>query len=273
MPELAEVETVKRYLEKHILDINIVKFTKFRNNLRYLLDENLADKIEGSKIQNIRRRAKYLIIDLDNKNSMIVHLGMSGRFTIQDKQYLKEKHDHILISLQDGNQLVFNDARRFGMFYTVSTAELDKQPFIRNLGLEPLSDEFNPAYLKHKITGKNKPIKNCIMDNAVVVGVGNIYAAESLFAAGIHPERNAVSLKDTEISNLTDKIKIILQKAIAAGGTTLKDFVSGDNTPGYFKQELAVYGRDSQPCNVCSSPIKTIKQSGRTTFFCSSCQI
>lgn len=273
MPELAEVETVKRYLEKHILDTKIIKFKKFRDNLRYVLDSNLAEKIEKSKIINLRRRAKYLLLDLCNENSIIVHLGMSGRFTIQESNYLKQKHDHIVMWLQDEKQLVLNDTRRFGMFYCVSTNTIDTEPFIKHLGLEPLGKEFNFTYLKDKIKDKNKTIKNCIMDNSIVVGVGNIYATESLFAAKIHPKRSAASLKDNEISILVDKIKIILQKAIIAGGTTLRDFVSGDNTPGYFKQELAVYGRAQEPCNVCSSNIESINQSGRRSFFCPNCQI
>lgn len=273
MPELAEVETVKRYLEKHIIGNKIVKFRNFRDNLRYPLQKNLANTLEGAKIKNIRRRAKYLILDLHNDNSIIIHLGMSGRFTIQPQEYSAKKHDHILMLLDSCKQLIFNDTRRFGMFYAFTTDNIEQQVFIKTLGLEPLNDDFDAAYLKGKIFGKNMPIKSCIMDNRIVVGVGNIYAAESLFAAKIHPQRSASSLNDNEVSILVSKIKEVLQKAIDAGGTTLRDFVSGDNSPGYFKQELNVYDRKNMPCKICATPIESIKQSGRTSFFCTICQL
>lgn len=275
MPELAEVETLKRYLEKHIIDFRVDKFVQYRKNLRHILDANLADKINDATIKKLERRAKYLLIHLSNSNVMIVHLGMSGRFTTQNIDYIPTKHDHIEIYISRPpyeNKLIFNDVRRFGMFYCMHESEISKHKIMQNIGPEPLEDEFNAEYLRKKLKGKKQAIKNSLMDNRVVVGVGNIYAAESLFMTKIHPERPSGNLKKTELDLLTKSIKEVLKKAIEAGGTTLKDFVSGDSSPGYFKQELNVYGRDALPCNICGSLIEKIKQAGRGTFLCPRCQ-
>jgi formamidopyrimidine-DNA glycosylase len=268
MPELAEVETLMRYLKKNILDEEIISFVQNRNNLRYPLSPSLKKDSENSKIIDIERRAKFLNIKLDNHNSIIFHLGMSGRITVKSSDYTSEKHDHILISFVSGNKLIFNDARRFGMVYSCPSDEFDKQDFLKNMGIEPLTDEFDKEYLKSKLSKKQTSIKIAIMDSKTVVGVGNIYAAESLFVSKISPERIASSLTSDESSKLVIAIKSVLNKAIKAGGTTLKDFVNGDNKPGYFKQELNVYDRANKPCYICKEPIKKIKQAGRSSFFC-----
>ena len=272
MPELAEVETLMLYLKKNILNQEIVSFQKNRNNLRYELSPELQKLTENSTIIDIQRRAKFLNIKLSNHNSLVVHLGMSGRLTVQPKGYKTKKHDHIQIVFASGKQLVFNDARRFGMIYGCLSNEFDKQAFLKNMGAEPLMDEFNALYLEKKLKNKHTPIKTAIMDSRIVVGVGNIYAAESLFTSGINPEHIAADLSSAEIARLVDAIKIVLTKAIKAGGTTLRDFVNGDNKPGYFKQELNVYGRAGKPCYFCQSTIEKVKQSGRTSFFCPKCQ-
>ena len=272
MPELAEVETLMRYLKKNILDQKILSFQKNRNNIRYVLASNLQELIENSSIIDVQRRAKFLNIKLSNNNSLVVHLGMSGRLTVQPKTYQIQKHDHVLIGFAGGSQLVFNDVRRFGMIYGCASNEFHKQDFLKNMGIEPLTDEFNASYLQKQLQNKNTPIKTAIMDSRVVVGVGNIYAAESLFASRISPQLIAAKVTKDEAAKLTDAIKLVLTRAIQVGGTTLKDFVSGDNKPGYFKQELNVYDRAGMPCYFCKNPIKKIKQAGRSSFFCPKCQ-
>jgi formamidopyrimidine-DNA glycosylase len=272
MPELPEIETIKCYLEKHIVNRRIKNYSQKRSNIRYELAGDLKYLTEGNKISTLQRRAKYLILDLDNSYSIIVHLGMSGRFILAPSEYELQKHDHIQFILEDGQQLIFNDARRFGMIYCVSSSDVYFGDFFKNLGPEPLLESFNTQYLAKCLKHKRVPVKNAIMDNKIVVGVGNIYASESLFLAKINPARASCSLNLDELKRLVSAIKQILTKAIASGGTTLKDFVSGDNRPGYFKQELACYGRENLPCHRCSMLIKKINQAGRATYFCSKCQ-
>jgi formamidopyrimidine-DNA glycosylase len=272
MPELPEVETVKRSLEKHIVGHRITSFVRFRDSLRYQLDSNLALKTENTTITNIRRIAKYLIIDLSNNHSVIFHLGMSGRLTFKANDYQFQKHDHVALILENNNKLVFNDTRRFGMIYVCPSNELKSQKYLQNIGPEPFDKKFNVEYLFSCFKNKRIPIKSAIMDNKIVVGVGNIYASESLFIAAINPLKPAQDLTKTDINNLIKAIIMVLNKAINAGGTTLRDFLSGDNKPGYFKQELNVYGRKNEACNICNTIISKIVQSGRATYFCSGCQ-
>ncbi|HJD56220.1 MAG TPA: bifunctional DNA-formamidopyrimidine glycosylase/DNA-(apurinic or apyrimidinic site) lyase [Rickettsia endosymbiont of Pyrocoelia pectoralis] len=306
MPELPEVETLKNSLKDKLIGLTITNVDFKRDNLRYKLSPNLAEQITGTNIIDVRRRAKYLIIDFDNivnsapfaykergakpidnrratsddvgefksidyNYSLIVHLGMSGRFTLQPSNYEAKKHDHVVFYLSNNQQLIFNDTRRFGMIYSFKTDALEKD-FFHNLALEPLSDLFDLSYLKSKLTSRKVPIKNLIMDNNIVVGVGNIYASESLYLAKIHPDKLGSNLNDHEIENLISSIKEVLSKAIIAGGTTLKDFVNGDKKPGYFTQQLMVYGKEAQSCLNCSSIIIKTKHSGRSTFYCKICQ-
>ncbi len=271
MPELPEVETLKRCLEQRIVGATINKLDKKRDDIRYKLSDQLESNVELARIVALRRRAKYLLIDLDNYYSIIVHLGMTGRLTLQPSDYRLQTHDHVVISLTTCEKLVFNDPRRFGMIYSMLT-NLAQEKFLLNLGVEPLSNDMSDEYLKTKLLNRSVPIKNLLMDNRIIVGVGNIYASESLFIAKIHPSRLGSSLSNKEISNLVLAIKNVLTKAILAGGTTLKDFVSGDSKPGYFQQELQVYARENQKCLNCEGIIRKIKQSGRTSFYCSICQ-
>lgn len=270
MPELPEVETLKRYLEQNIIYTTITDFNRRRDMIRYKLSDSLESNVKFAKILAVRRRAKYLLIDLDNDYSMIVHLGMTGRLTLQDSEYNATKHDHVIFTLNNAGQLVFNDYRRFGMIYTMLTSSIEEQ-FLQDLGVEPLSGCMSSKYLQQKLN-RNVPIKNLLMDNRIVVGIGNIYASESLFVARILPTRPGNTLSEQDINNLIFAIKDVLTKAISAGGTTLKDFVSGDSKPGYFQQELQVYARENQYCGRCKSIIRKIKQSGRSSFYCSSCQ-
>lgn len=271
MPELPEVETLKRCLEQRIVGATINKLDKRRDNIRYKLSDQLESDVKSARIIALRRRAKYLLIDLDNYYSIIVHLGMTGRLTLQPSDYQLQKHDHVIFSLGTCEKLVFNDSRRFGMIYTGQTKLLEEK-FLVNLGVEPLSEDMSYEYLKIKLLNRSVPIKNLLMDNRIIVGVGNIYASESLFIAKIHPGRLGSSLSNNEISNLLLAIKHVLTKAISAGGTTLKDFVSGDSKPGYFQQELQVYARKNQKCLNCQGIIRKITQSGRASFYCATCQ-
>jgi len=273
MPELAEVETLKRYLASHIIGDKITNYTQRRNNLRYELTKDLASYLINTTIIDITRRAKYLNIYLDNGYVLTFHLGMSGRITIQPENYQLKKHDHIIIGFDSGAQLVFNDARRFGMVYISLSNQLNSQPYLETLGAEPLEDEFDTNYLLKKLLSKKIAIKLALMDSKVVVGVGNIYAAESLFMAKINPLKLSNTLTKKEVCLLVSSVKQVLEKAIKAGGTTLRDFVGVDGKPGYFKQELNVYGRQGLSCYICQHKIEKIKQSGRSTFFCPHCQI
>ena len=272
MPELAEVETLKRYLKKHITGEKIISFTQKRKNLRYPLDKNLKTHAISGKVTDVVRSAKFLSLTLDNSYSIIFHLGMSGRLTIQSKNYQLQKHDHVIIGFQSNRQLVFNDVRRFGMVYSCNSNALARQDFLKSMGQEPLAKEFNTDYLLQKLSSRKSPIKTAIMNSKIVVGVGNIYAAESLFVAKMSPFKRSNTLTILEVDKLVDAIKTVLQKAIKAGGTTLKDFVGGDNKPGYFKQELNVYDREGKWCYICKHPIQKIRQAGRSTYFCVNCQ-
>lgn len=272
MPELPEIETLKNGLQKPLIGQRIVSLEINRPSLRYPLSTDLSLAI-ATKITGLRRRARYLLIDLDNFYSLIIHLGMSGRFTLQNSDYLPQKHDHVIFSLDGQSQLVFNDARRFGMIYIAHT----KDPAItlemfKKFGPEPLSTIFTTKYLKNKLVNRRLPIKNLLLDNQLVVGVGNIYASESLFKACISPLRLSCSLADFELVKLVQSIKDVLRKAILAGGTTLRDFVNGSSQPGLFQQVLSVYGRVGQSCRLCSAVIIKVKQSGRSSFYCPNCQ-
>ncbi|WP_375326825.1 bifunctional DNA-formamidopyrimidine glycosylase/DNA-(apurinic or apyrimidinic site) lyase [Candidatus Tisiphia endosymbiont of Nemotelus uliginosus] len=271
MPELPEVETLKRSLESTLVNNIIDRLEKRRDNIRYRLSNSLEQDVKAAKIIMLRRRAKYLIIDLDNAYSIIIHLGMSGRLSIQSNDYSLQKHDHIIFYLRNDKKLVFNDSRRFGMIYTIRTYLIETQ-FFHNIGLEPLSSNVSVTYLKEKFLKRNMPIKNLLMDNQIMVGIGNIYASESLFLAKIHPCKPSNTLTDEEINRLILAVQQVLTNSIAAGGTTLKDFVNGDNKAGYFQQQLQVYARYKQQCLYCNMIIEKIKQAGRTTFFCSGCQ-
>lgn len=271
MPELPEVETLKNSLKDKLIGFIIETIEFKRENLRYKLSTNLASEISNTIIVNVRRRAKYLIIDFSNDYSLIVHLGMSGRFTLQPSSYEAKKHDHVIFELNEDKKLVFNDTRRFGMIYSFKTNTLEKE-FFNNLAVEPLSNLLTAEYLKSKLAPRKVPIKNLLMDNKIIVGVGNIYASESLYLAKIHPDKLGVDISNDEIENLIKSIREVLTKAITAGGTTLKDFVSGDSKPGYFTQQLMIYGRSGQECFNCSSTIIKSKHSGRATFYCKVCQ-
>ncbi|QLB43403.1 bifunctional DNA-formamidopyrimidine glycosylase/DNA-(apurinic or apyrimidinic site) lyase [Mannheimia pernigra] len=270
MPELPEVETSVRGIEPYLKGQIIKKIIVRQPKLRWLISPELS-QMENAKIDAIERRAKYLIIRTQ-KGDILIHLGMSGSLGILQAYQQKEisKHDHVDLVTQNGTILRYNDPRKFGCWLWIAKAE-DHQ-LLRKLGPEPLSDDFTPDYLFAKSRKKTTACKTFIMTNEVVVGVGNIYACESLFIAGIHPELAAQNLTKKQCERLVSTIKDVLTKAIIQGGTTLKDFIKPDGKPGYFAQVLQVYGRKNEACNDCGKPIQTKVIGQRNTYFCPKCQ-
>lgn len=271
MPELPEVETVCRGIRDSLINNKFTEILIRKNKLRYNIPSNLCDLIVNQQIVDIGRRAKYIIIKLVNNYNLIIHLGMSGRFTIEDCDYELQKHDHLIFKTAD-KFYVYNDIRRFGLIDLIRDEELSTHKYFINLAPEPFSEEFNFNYLKAKLKRKNIPIKVAIMDNNIAVGVGNIYASESLFLSKINPLRPAKDLNDSEIKLLINNILITLQKAIDAGGSSLKDYKKSDGTLGYFQHQFAVYNQDGKNCKQCDELIIKIKQAGRSSFYCPQCQ-
>ncbi|RJX72402.1 bifunctional DNA-formamidopyrimidine glycosylase/DNA-(apurinic or apyrimidinic site) lyase [Vibrio sinensis] len=268
MPELPEVEVSRMGITPHLVGETIQSLTFRTPKLRWDIPQQLK-QLEHQVIRRISRRAKYLIIETD-VGSAIVHLGMSGSLRILDADLTAGKHDHVDIKLTNGKILRYNDPRRFGAWLWCAPGE--NHAVLNNIGPEPLTDEFNAEYMFARAQGKRVTVKQFIMDNKIVVGVGNIYACESLFSAGINPTRAAGQISLVEWLRLVDEIKRVLAKAIQQGGTTLKDFAQADGKPGYFAQELLVYGRAGKPCTICGELIEEQKIGQRNTFFCSQCQ-
>ncbi len=273
MPELPEVETICQGLREKTLQKLIVKvqlITKL--NLRQAIPASIEEKLVGRKIIKVTRRAKYIQIFLDDSLVILIHLGMSGKVLIKDQNYIYQKHDHFTIHLNDGQQIVYNDPRRFGLIDLIQEKELPNSSLLKHLGIEPLEIEFTPQYLANILGGKKQPIKLTIMDNINIVGVGNIYASESLFMSEILPTRPSASLNSEEISLLHQKIIQVLKDAIKQGGSSLKDYASVSGEKGYFQQSFKVYGREKENCSNCNSLIIKIKQAGRASFYCPTCQ-
>jgi len=269
VPELPEVETTRRGIAPYCEGQTVSQVTVRNGSLRWPVPEDLAEQMEGQVIRSVDRRAKYLFLNLDH-GTAIVHLGMSGSLRVITDSTPEQKHDHIDLVLHSGVILRFNDPRRFGCWLWSGSAAT--HPLIANLGPEPLSPEFNGRMLFQLSRGKNTPVKSFIMDSHVVVGVGNIYANEALFKAGIHPRRKAGRTSFDRYQRLVEAIRETLSAAILMGGTTLRDFVNSDGKPGYFAQSLLVYGRSGKPCPECEAPLKEIRMSGRSTVYCSRCQ-
>ncbi|QYJ86075.1 bifunctional DNA-formamidopyrimidine glycosylase/DNA-(apurinic or apyrimidinic site) lyase [Shewanella mesophila] len=269
MPELPEVEVTRQGITPHLIDQQVTGLTVRNPSLRWPVPD-IAQQIVGQTIRNVRRRAKYLLIDTD-AGTTIVHLGMSGSLRILPKTAAIEKHDHIDLEMASGKILRFNDPRRFGAWLWCELPE-EAHPLLSKLGPEPLLAAFNLDYLSQALKGKKKAIKLCLMDNHIVVGVGNIYANEALFAAGIHPQAEAGKVDTERLTILVAEVKQILANAIKQGGTTLKDFTNAEGKPGYFAQKLHVYGRGGETCTQCGNLLSEIKLGQRTTVFCGLCQ-
>ncbi|MDQ7005227.1 MAG: bifunctional DNA-formamidopyrimidine glycosylase/DNA-(apurinic or apyrimidinic site) lyase [Ghiorsea sp.] len=270
MPELPEVETVVTGLKPQLVGKRIVSVRNSGKNLRYPLPD--FSVLFDSPITAIIRRAKYLLFHFKNGQTLLWHLGMTGQFHILDKDEIIAKHEHVALTFNDSSTLRYRDTRRFGYAGICATDKLEQHVWIKKLGVEPLLDDFNGKYLKDKLNTRKTSIKQAIMDNAVVVGVGNIYASESLFRSQINPVKVANSLKNKQYQALVSYIKTVLEEAIEAGGSTISDFVKADGKPGYFAHSFKVYGRANQPCLSCTKPIEKIVLGGRASFFCPQCQ-
>ena len=273
MPELPEVETTRRGIEPHIVGRKVVSVVVRQPLLRWPVSEDLAQCLTGTTIVSVTRRAKYLFIETISGKVMI-HLGMSGSLRIISESVPLEKHDHVDIVFDDGHLLRFRDPRRFGSIFWLpgSKDSGSEHILLDNLGPEPLSSEFCGEYLHDRSGQRRIAVKMFIMNARIVVGVGNIYANEALHLAGIRPDRAANRISRVRYSRLAVVIKEVLTRAIESGGTTLKDFVREDGSPGYFGQSLTVYGRAGQPCLQCQRLLKEIRQGGRSSVFCQSCQ-
>jgi len=270
MPELPEVETSRRGIEPYILNKKVTDVIIRQKQLRWPIPAGLKKQLVNQKIQSVDRRGKYILLR-SSEGTVILHLGMSGSLRILNKSVSAEKHDHFDICFSHNKVLRLRDPRRFGaVLWTKSDPLLHK--LIKNLGPEPLENEFTADYLYEQSRNRKVAIKTFLMNSHIVVGVGNIYANESLFAAGINPKRAACNISLARYRKLVPAIKSILSSAIEQGGTTLKDFINEDGKPGYFQQTLAVYGRDTEGCIHCGNAIKKIAQAQRSTFYCSHCQ-
>ncbi len=283
MPELPEVETVRRGLAPALTHAVIERVTLHREDLRFPFPPHFAKRLKGAKIIAVERRAKYLLFCLDNGDTLLAHLGMSGRFRLEtsrgdaldpglfyDTSQQNQKHDHVIIMFQDGQRLIYNDARRFG-FMELLTQD-DRQARFETMGAEPLSAAFTGKALDQALKGKSMAIKPALLDQCVIAGIGNIYACEALFEAQIDPKTPAKDLKIVQISTLVAGLKMVLRKAIRLGGSTLRDFQGADGKTGDFQNQFKVYDRAGKPCPVCENDIEKFNQSGRTTFWCPHCQ-
>ncbi len=272
MPELPEVETTRRGLLP-LVGKTVRSVTIRHPTLRWPIPQDLPISLPGQTLNNLTRRAKYILCDFGNASSggtLLLHLGMSGRLQLLDCHYPPEKHDHFDIEFTDGSVLRLRDPRRFGAVLWLN--EKNNHILLNKLGPEPLADDFNAAYLHKALSNKTLAIKNAIMDGHVVVGVGNIYASESLFRGGIHPETPAKKITLKQCEKLVIEIKNTLNDALSAGGSSLRDFFGVDGNPGYFQQEYLVYARTGDPCKICTRPIKCIRLGQRSTFYCEKCQ-
>ena len=288
MPELPEVETVLSGLEPVMVDQKIRNAEIRRPDLRWPFPENMSERLTGKTVLRLHRRSKYILCDLDSDETLLIHLGMSGRMTIshagkksedllgnfQYKPPTPAKHDHVILDMQAGTRISFNDARRFGAMDLIDAKNLFDHKLIKSLGPEPLGNEFNTPYLHSKLKGKAAPIKSSLLDQRIVSGLGNIYVCESLWRAGINPKRLSGKVSRKKIDVLVPIIRDVLREAISAGGSSLKDHRQANGDLGYFQHSFAVYGREGKKCNSVNCPelVKRIVQSGRSSFYCAKCQ-
>lgn len=270
MPELPEVETTRRGIEPHILNRRIARLTVRDGRLRWPVTAAMPDQLQDQKILATQRRSKYLLLQLE-RGVLIIHLGMSGSLRVLLDDPTPGKHDHLDLELDNGVRLRYNDPRRFGA-WLYTEAPIDEHDLMAHLGPEPLSDAFDADYLFNYSRKRKTKIKSFIMDARVVVGVGNIYANEALFMAGVYPHKQTGRISKAECERLVDTIKQVLALAISQGGTTLRDFVGGDGKPGYFAQSLNVYGRAGLRCKRCATLIREMRTSNRSSCYCPTCQ-
>ena len=269
MPELPEVETIRRGLEPLLVGQTITDVVVRQPRLRWLVESSLAEQVQMQCVRSVTRRGKYLLITTD-EGTLLIHLGMSGNLRFLREPITPSRHDHIDFIFTSGAQLRFNDPRRFGSVHFTNSPT--NHWLIKNLGPEPLGDQFSANYLSRVSHQRRVAIKQFLMNNRIVVGVGNIYASEALFRAGVHPTRSAGRIAERRCELLVDAVRAVLNEAIASGGTKLRNFVDGNGTPGYFQQTLSVYGRANEFCTECETPIKHCVIGQRATYYCSQCQ-
>ena len=282
MPELPEVETIMRGVSLFLECATIKKVRLNRPDLRWPFPENFVNSLSETKVLGLKRRSKYILVDLSTNETLLIHLGMSGRILISGSKignFFREptkisKHDHVIFELNDGTIITYNDPRRFGAMDLAKTNDLKNHRFLKKLGPEPLGNNFNSDHLRIKLSKKESQIKNVLLDQSVVSGLGNIYVCEALFMSGISPKKKACKVSKEKCEELVQNIRTILNAAIQAGGSSLKDFTDIQGNSGYFQFEFHVYGRDNQRCKTksCDRKIKRITQSGRSSFYCSNCQ-
>jgi formamidopyrimidine-DNA glycosylase len=282
MPELPEVETVRAGLAPVMEGVKIDAADVNRPDLRWPFPDQMAARLRGQTVLRLRRRSKYILADLSSDETLLIHLGMSGRMLISGHQVgdfyhphpAPAKHDHVVLHMVGGARITFNDARRFGAMDLMATQDETTHWLIRDLGPEPLGNSFDEAYLIARFANKNTPIKTALLDQRIVSGLGNIYVCEALYRAGIDPRRKAARISAARIGALVPIIRTVLEEAIAAGGSSLKDYRQADGELGYFQHGFQVYGRENESCLSadCGAQIQRCVQSGRSTFFCASCQ-
>ena len=282
MPELPEVETVRRGLIPAMEGQIIARAQVNRPDLRWPFPENMAERLTGKRVLRLRRRSKYILADLDSGETALIHLGMSGRMLVSGDplgQFVHdhpatEKHDHVVLDMDNGARITFNDPRRFGAMDLFATDGADTHPLLASIGPEPLGNSFDEPYLVAALAHRNTPMKAALLDQKTVAGLGNIYVCEALFRSKIHPTRPARKVSKDRLSRLVPVIREVLRDAIEAGGSSLRDFRQADGELGYFQHSFDVYGREGAPCRTpgCNSTIRRIVQSGRSTFYCPTCQ-
>ena len=282
MPELPEVETVRRGLLPVMEGQVIAQALVNRPDLRWPFPPRMAERLTGARVLALRRRSKYILADLSTGETLLIHLGMSGRMLISGAVVgefhhhhpAPEKHDHVVLDMEGGARVTFNDARRFGAMDLLDTATADRHPLLADIGPEPLGNRFSESYLVARLAGKATPIKAALLDQHLIAGLGNIYVCETLYRARLHPARKAGDLPPAQAASLVPIIREVLVEAIEAGGSSLRDYRQADGELGYFQHSFQVYGREGDPCATpgCGSAIARIVQSGRSSFFCPTCQ-
>lgn len=275
MPELPEVETVRRGLQPVMEGKRIIRADIRRPDLRWPFPARMAERLTGKVVERLRRRSKYILADLDSGETLLIHLGMSGRMLISTSDHPDiQKHDHVVFHMQNDARVVFNDTRRFGAMDLVATDSVEAHKLLASLGPEPLGNTFDEPYLVERLKGKNTPIKTALLDQRIIAGLGNIYVCEVLLRAGISPTRKAGQLSAPKVRSLVPIIRDVLGEAIESGGSSLKDYRQADGELGYFQHSFRAYGREGEPCLTtgCNGKIRRIVQSGRSTFYCAQCQ-
>ncbi|NOC46014.1 bifunctional DNA-formamidopyrimidine glycosylase/DNA-(apurinic or apyrimidinic site) lyase [Ruegeria sp. HKCCD7559] len=282
MPELPEVETVRRGLSPAMEGVVIERADVNRPDLRWPFPERMAERLTGQRVERLRRRSKYILADLSSGETLLIHLGMSGRMTVSGDplgQFVHDhpavqKHDHVVFHMANGARITFNDPRRFGAMDLLQTANAEDHKLLSVLGPEPLGNDFHDQHLIKAFKGKNTPVKSALLDQGIVAGLGNIYVCEALYRGRVSPRRKAGQISAPRVAALVPIIRQVLQDAIEAGGSSLRDFRQADGELGYFQHKFDVYGREGEACRTegCGAPIKRITQSGRSSFYCAQCQ-